>query len=133
MTIKMRTGTITKIHEPKRSKNGGVFIRVEFQMEDKSWNKTDLCSQYRNFNRWKPFLKVGAIITNLSITKDKEIDADSFPKLYNFKVAGEWEENEKGEMRFVHLKPLPDIKPVEDDNTLPEQLNLLKSKHNDEK
>jgi len=79
------TGEIIKIHEKKMSRNGNVFIRVEFKMSDGSWAKTDLCPDYRNFNRWKGLGLVGQILDNLTMKSDKEVDADSSPvKINNF-------------------------------------------------
>lgn len=75
--------TLTKIHPLKLSRNGNSFIRVEFQLEDGSWAKTDLCPTYRNYSRWTSILKQGAgvSLTNLRLKKKGEVDADSFPSI----------------------------------------------------
>lgn len=74
-------GEIIKIDQPKESRNKDVaFRRVYFKMEDGSWAKTDLCSSYRNWARWKDLLVIGNALENL-IMKDKDtVNADSFPK-----------------------------------------------------
>lgn len=72
-------GTITKIHQPIHSRNGNVFIRVEFKMDNGAWAKTDLCPEFRNFVRWKDLLNVGAALDGLELKGDKEVNADSYP------------------------------------------------------
>ena len=74
-------GTITKIDQPKESRNKDVvFRRVYFKMEDGSWTKTDLCSSYRNWERWKNLLTVGILLEGLTLKDNVTVDADSFPK-----------------------------------------------------
>jgi len=74
-------GQVHKIHPLKRSKNGNLFIRVEFTLDGGVWAKTDLCPDFANYRRWKPVLKsgVGTVIKNLIYKSKKrsEIDADS--------------------------------------------------------
>lgn len=73
--------TITKIHPPKSSDNNDTtFIRVEFKLEDGSWAKTDICKQYRNYERWVDIIQagVGTVLNNLEFKgSGKMIDADS--------------------------------------------------------
>lgn len=74
-----RTGTITKIHTLKKGKQHNTgFYRVEFDIAGK-WAKTDLCPAYKNFERWKPFLKVGTILAGLRMGDATEVDGDSVP------------------------------------------------------
>jgi hypothetical protein len=78
---------IIKIEEGKPSKKSEKFIQVNFKFEDKSFGMTFLVENYRNFKRWKRFLKVGNILANLKILKEKDgvkiVDADSFPFLFS--------------------------------------------------
>ena len=71
-------GKITKIHEPKVSVNGDTtFTRVEFEMEDGSWAKTDLCPAYRNYAKWKDLLVVETELDGLQFKRKSEVNADS--------------------------------------------------------
>lgn len=76
-------GEITKIDPPKASRNGdSSYIRVYFSLENGKFAKTDLCPTYRNYERWKRFLKVGTKVSNLQLKEVKGIttvNADSFP------------------------------------------------------
>ena len=75
-------GTITKIHQPKESKNGKyIFIRVEFRLEDGTWAKTDLCPTFHNYKHWKNFLTVGTELGELKMKAPGEVNADSHPYL----------------------------------------------------
>lgn len=94
-------GTITKIHPPKGSRNGNVFIRVEFKMEDGEWRKTDLCPTYRNYGRWKPLLSVGIDLDGLIVKGNNAINADSFPVKVKPEIEGKYVELPNGHMRFV--------------------------------
>lgn len=78
--------TIRKIHPLKLSRNGNSFMRIDFELEDGRFAKTDLCPNYRNFSRWKQArdLGVGTAIANLQIRRDGkpvEINADSYPEI----------------------------------------------------
>jgi len=70
---------IIKIHEPKQSVNGNTFIRVELKTDGGTWYKTDLCHDYRNWHRWKNYLRVGNVLGNLILKDSETIDADSRP------------------------------------------------------
>ena len=70
---------IIKIHDPKQSVNGNVYRRVELKDNQGNWFKTDLCPDYRNWERWKKYLKVGNLLGNLVIKGPDTIDADSRP------------------------------------------------------
>lgn len=70
-------GTISKIHELK-SGSGGSYRRVEFNLSDGRWAKTDLCPAFRNFKRWKQHLTPGTRLANL-VVNGTTVDADSFP------------------------------------------------------
>lgn len=74
-------GEIIKIHDRKESRNGNIFIRVEFKMEDGEWAKTDLCPDFRNFQRWKGLGIVGNVLDGLELKKPGEVNADSYPVL----------------------------------------------------
>lgn len=80
-------GTLTKIDPPKQSftkKNGAkTFQRIYFEMADKSWAKTDLCHNFRNFSKWRPVIAegVGARLSGLEYKDKDTIDADSNVKL----------------------------------------------------
>ncbi len=73
---------IIKIHPKQKSINGNAFIRVEFKDGDGVWRKTDLCPDYRNYNRWKDLLVVGNKLTGLELKDDLTINADSMPSQY---------------------------------------------------
>lgn len=85
------TGTIIKIHEPKIGFKGITFIRIEFEMEDKSWAKTDVCPSYRNYSKWKPIIEAGVntkvsglrfnINRKTNVEKKNEVNADSDVKI----------------------------------------------------
>lgn len=82
---------ISRIDDMKASRNAGnAFKRVYFQVKDEEkstpekkvyfWAKTDLVPTFRNYSRWKDFLRVGNVLANLYLKKDNTIDADSFPR-----------------------------------------------------
>ena len=77
--------TVKKIHPLKTSRNHNSFIRVEFQLENGDWAKTDLCPDYRNFVRWKEMLRLGegTVVSNVQMhpKRKNEINADSFPSI----------------------------------------------------
>lgn len=93
-------GTISKIHSMRTSRNGNSFKRVEFRLEDGSWAKTDLCPNYRNFDRWKRLLEVGTALKGLKLKSKSEIDADSFPELIKPQKTGRYVETPAGSMRW---------------------------------
>lgn len=72
---------IIKIDPPQKSRNGGTFIRIYFKLKNKEWAKMDLVPGFRNFKRWKSFLKVGNIVGNLEMKDEKTVDADSLVRL----------------------------------------------------
>ena len=75
---------IIKIDKPVNSASvkGKKYIRVYFKiLETGKFAKTDLVMGFRNFKRWKPYLKVGNVLDNLRLKDEKTIDADSFPIL----------------------------------------------------
>jgi hypothetical protein len=74
-------GEIIKILDPKQSRNGNTYRRVEFKMEDGGWAKTDLCYDYRNWDRWRKVLRVGNKLFNLRMKDSITVDADSLPLL----------------------------------------------------
>ena len=78
-------GTIIKIHPINASRSEGAYIRIELQLEDGSWAKTDVVTRYRNYARWRPIIGKGKGTTlgNLVLRKTGEIDADSFPTVLN--------------------------------------------------
>tara|TARA_Y100001963_G_scaffold159563_1_gene263785 strand:- start:3421 stop:3720 length:300 start_codon:yes stop_codon:yes gene_type:complete len=81
-------GKITKIHDPKKSYNGGyVFQRIDLKLDDGRWAKTDLCPTFRNYRNWKPLIDkgVGTQVQGLRIkggVRVMTIDADSEVRLY---------------------------------------------------
>jgi len=77
--LKGREGKIIKIHPPTRSRNGNIFKRIEFKMENGDWAKTDICPDYRNAVRWQKALDkgVGTVCKNLEMRDSKTINADS--------------------------------------------------------
>lgn len=77
----MIKATIKKIHPLKQSRNGNAFVRVEFQLDNGSWAKTDLCPDFRNFSRWDDILKAGegTTVGGLFLKKKGEVNADSYP------------------------------------------------------
>lgn len=76
-------GTIAKIHEKKIGRNGNVFVRCEFQMDDGSWAATDLCPAFRNFSRWSDLLIVGNVLDGLEMKSTSKVNADSFPTIWH--------------------------------------------------
>lgn len=72
-------GIITKIHPLRESRNKNSYIRIEFELEDGRWAKTDVCPDFRNFARWKGILAVGvgASVGGLAIRNKSEVNADS--------------------------------------------------------
>jgi hypothetical protein len=73
-------GEIVRIDPLKRAnkkKGAKSFRRVYFKMSDGSWKKTDLIPGFKNYNRWKPFLKVGIKLIGLKEKDRVTIDADS--------------------------------------------------------
>jgi hypothetical protein len=71
---------IIKILPITKSVNGNNYIRVEMKDQLGNFYKTDLCPNYRNYKRWKKFLKVGTLIKHLIIKDEKTVDADSYPE-----------------------------------------------------
>jgi len=98
-------GSIIKIHNLKRSRNGNSFIRVEFRLEGGIWAKTDICPDYINYQRWKSLLTVGTELENLNFKGNSkyEIDADSYPRKYLTPNHGKWVENPDGTMSFINF------------------------------
>ena len=94
-------GNITKIHRIKRSRNGNAFIRVTFKLENGDWAKTDLCPDYRNYQRWVPLLVEGLDLDGLVMKSKNEVDADSYPRKLTKKNNGEWVKNADGSMAFI--------------------------------
>lgn len=70
---------ITKI-DSYNSKYGGQFYYVFFKDKKKRSWKTCIYPKMRNFKRWKPFLKKGTWLNNLTVKdiKKRLIDADSY-------------------------------------------------------
>jgi len=114
--------TITKIHQPKQSRNGNIFIRVEFKLDTGKWAKTDICPDFRNYKRWEDKLQVGNILEGIRLKSRLAVDADSPVEFYHPTVAGEYRELPNGNMQFVErddsfvdsindqLKSMPDCK-----------------------
>ena len=77
--------TLIKTHPINASRAEGAFIRIEFQLEDGSWAKTDVVTRYRNYARWKPIIEKGKGTTlgGLTLRRNGEVDADSFPIVLN--------------------------------------------------
>ena len=101
-------GSITKIHNPKPSRNGNVFIRIEFKMEDGKWRKTDICPSYRNYQRWKSLLSVGIDLSGLLLKGKDAVDADSFPQKIKPEIEGRYVELPNGNMKFVSAQDVID-------------------------
>ena len=77
----MPIGEIIKILPYKKSRNEGIYLRVEFKMEGGGWSKTDLVPGFRNYNLWKNIAKVGNKLGNLKMKDSQTVDADSHPIL----------------------------------------------------
>jgi len=101
-------GNITKIHKLKRSRNGNSFVRVTFKLEGGDWAKTDLCPDYRNYQRWVPFLFEGLDLDGLVMKTKNEVDADSYPHRITEKKEGYWVQNPDGTMSFINRSILVD-------------------------
>lgn len=69
---------LIKLLPPQESRNGGTFIRVEFKSQDGKFYKMDLVLGFRNFQRWKKWLKVGNRFGNVFLRDKETIDADSW-------------------------------------------------------
>lgn len=86
--VDMKTfkATIRKVHPMKMSRNGNRFIRLDFELEDGRFGKTDICPDYRNYPRWQRIIALGAG-TSLGLLQIKregkmvEINADSYPEV----------------------------------------------------
>lgn len=90
-------GRITKIDLIKKSYTGD-YQRVYFQLENGAFAKTDLVSSFRNYSRWKPFLKVGIVLGNLNIKekgKVTTVNADSYPMIASDFQTPKQENNQK--------------------------------------
>ena len=75
-------GKITKIDVMKSSHNQNqTFQRVHFSLQIQSgvteYAHTDLVPSFRNYARWKSFLRVGTVLGGLDQLKSGKIDADS--------------------------------------------------------
>lgn len=84
-------GKITKIDVLKHSISGSVsYTRVYFELymlEGKKFAKTDLVPTFRNYKRWKDYLKIGTVLEGLRIKTDGKVftvDADSYPTLVSW-------------------------------------------------
>lgn len=79
----MANGTVRKIHPNKYSRNGNIFTRIEFIMDNGTWAKTDVCPDYRNYVRWVKVIQsgVGTQVDNLTMRNKSEVNGDSFPKI----------------------------------------------------
>lgn len=77
--------TITKIH-PLKHGPFGRFIRIEFKTEHGKWARTDVCPEHGNYQRWKNYLKVGAVLSGLKWKNQQQnmIDGDSHPTQVGF-------------------------------------------------
>ena len=94
--------TITKIDDPKCSRNGDTsFRRVYFKLENGDWATTDLCPSYRNFARWREYLYSGIALDGLRLKSRRRVDADSFPEPIVPKVTGKWLEMPNGSRRLI--------------------------------
>lgn len=92
-------GTITKIHEMKHSRNGNLFFRVEFKLDNGDWAKSDICPDFRNYQRWADLLKVGMALDDLDLRRPGEVNADSYPRAILAPKTGRWIDTGNG-MRF---------------------------------
>jgi hypothetical protein len=74
-------GEVLKIHPAKKSRNGNTFQRIEFILKDrkKTWVKTDVCPDFRNYKKWKPVIEAGVRtrVDGLSLKDENTVDADS--------------------------------------------------------
>ena len=77
-------GKIIKIHPLKVSRNNNIFRRIEFELEDGNWAKTDICPDYRNYKNWTCVLNskdaLGEEYGGLKLRRKGEVDGDSKPK-----------------------------------------------------
>jgi predicted nucleic acid-binding Zn ribbon protein len=95
-------GMIQQIHNLKPAKGAGLknygsrFIRITFKMDDGSWAKTDVCPEYRNFNRWKKIIKAGEgiVVDGLQFRASHEVNADSPAKIARMQRMT-WQDNVK--------------------------------------
>jgi hypothetical protein len=71
--------TIANIHESKVGTDGVKYVRVEFMTPEGGWYKTDLCSGYRNWKRWKDHLEIGVTLEGLELKGANTVNADSYP------------------------------------------------------
>ena len=75
----MPNATILKIFPPKTARKGGLYRRITFTLPDGSWAKTDVCPNFRNYERWKPVILAGAgtKVKGLVFNTPEEVNADS--------------------------------------------------------
>jgi len=70
-------------------------------LEDKSWAATDLCPEFRNWERWKDLMRVGQQVDGLSMKEKSKVDADSFVRGIFANRPGSWVETPAG-MKFTY-------------------------------
>lgn len=86
---KTERGKITSILDKKQG-NGADYRRVNFEMENGKWAKTDLVPGYKNYPFWlkdkegRVLLRVGTTLGNLQRLDAKTINADSRPFFISF-------------------------------------------------
>jgi len=78
------TGKIFRIDNLKSSRNKNQnFQRVHFTVlktdGTTEYYHTDLVPSFRNYGRWRAFLRVGFVLSGLEKKSDGKINADSFP------------------------------------------------------
>jgi len=72
---------ITKIKKSVSRITGADVYMVCFKDEDGKARNSWIDSSYRNFKNWNGVLKVGNILSGLTLNGRGNIDADSFPSL----------------------------------------------------
>jgi len=75
------TATVAEILLEKTGTDGVRHVRVRFEKAGGGYAKTDLCSKFRNYARWKALgLEIGMTLTNLRLKDLDTVDADSYPR-----------------------------------------------------
>lgn len=70
---------LIRVYQTRPSKNGNMFTRLGFKLDNGSWVKTDVCPDYRNYEEWARLMRfgIGTKIKDFKMRDATTIDADS--------------------------------------------------------
>lgn len=72
---------ITSVQDLRKGSAGASYQLVTFKLEDNTVARTFLSPDFRNYQVWKPFLKVGLTLDGLNLREAGLINADCHPYL----------------------------------------------------